>query len=51
MEKGGDKPDEETDRLMPGVETIPLQLQLGKAEGVITGSFKGTGGTTLSKCK
>lgn len=35
MEKGGDKPAEETDWLMPGVETIPLQLQRDKAEGVI----------------
>lgn len=35
MEKGGEKPAEETDWLMLGVETIPLQLWLDKAEGVI----------------
>lgn len=50
-EKGGDKPDEETDLLMPGVRAIYLQLQLGKAKGVSTGLFKGTNGTTLSKHK
>lgn len=49
--KGGDNPNEETNWLLPGIETIPLQLQLGEAEGVITGLFKGTDGTTLSKCK
>lgn len=46
-EKGGDRPDEETD--LPGVRTIHLQFQLGKAKGVTPVLFKGTNGTTLSK--
>lgn len=46
-EKCGDKPVEETD--LPGVRTMHLQFQLGKAEGVTTGLFKGTNGTSLSK--
>lgn len=49
MEKGGEKPDEETNWLMPGAGTVHLQLQLGKAKGATPGLFKGTNGTTLSK--
>lgn len=47
MEKGGDKPDEET--VLPQIRTIHLQFQLGKVKGATTGLFKGTNDTTLSK--